>query len=73
MQAATGWLMNNALKNPENAGAASVDYLRLFGIVVTGWMWARMAKIALDKKAAAKGTWPSWTGSLPVPASGWSA
>jgi alkylation response protein AidB-like acyl-CoA dehydrogenase len=55
LQAATGWLMNNALKNPENAGAASVDYLRLFGIVVTGWMWARMAKIALDKKAAGEG------------------
>ncbi len=55
LQAATGWLMTNALKNPNEAGAASVDYLRLFGIVVTGWMWARMAEVAAAKLEAGEG------------------
>ncbi|MCC4234144.1 acyl-CoA dehydrogenase [Sphingobium soli] len=28
------------------AGAAAVDYLRLFALVCLGWMWARMAAVA---------------------------
>jgi len=44
LQAATLWLMNNALGNPENGGAAAYSYLRLMGIVAIGWMWLRMAK-----------------------------
>ncbi len=55
LKAATMWLAENGLKNPDNAGAASVDYLRLFGIVAVGWMWARMAKIANAKLAAKSG------------------
>ena len=49
LQGATMWLAANGLKNPNDAGAGAVDYLRLMGIVVTGWMWARMAKISLGK------------------------
>ena len=30
------------------AGAAAVDYLRLFALTATGFLWARMAQIALD-------------------------
>ena len=30
------------------AGAAAVDYLRLFALVSMGWMWARMAMVATD-------------------------
>lgn len=30
------------------AGAASVDYLRLFALVAMGWMWTRMASVATD-------------------------
>jgi hypothetical protein len=39
------------MSNPNDAGAGAVDYLRLMGIVVTGWMWARMAKHARAKLA----------------------
>jgi len=37
-----------ALQNPDEAGAAAVDYLRVIGHLVLGYFWARMARIALD-------------------------
>ena len=46
LQQATMWLAQHGLANPNDAGAAAADYLRLMGIVVVGWMWARMAKVA---------------------------
>ncbi|HXB52259.1 MAG TPA: acyl-CoA dehydrogenase C-terminal domain-containing protein [Rhizomicrobium sp.] len=49
LQAATMWLAQNGIKNPNDAGAGAVDYLRLMGIVTVAWMWARMAKIAVTK------------------------
>ncbi|NGN40159.1 acyl-CoA dehydrogenase [Mesorhizobium sp. CGMCC 1.15528] len=49
LQAATMWLMQNAMAKPDNAGAASTDYLHLFGLVALGYMWARMAKTAQGK------------------------
>jgi len=52
LQQATTWLMQNAMKQPDNAGAAATDYLQLFGFVTLGYMWARMARVALDKIAA---------------------
>ncbi|MGY3442328.1 MULTISPECIES: acyl-CoA dehydrogenase C-terminal domain-containing protein [unclassified Bradyrhizobium] len=52
LQQATGWLMQNALTKPDNAGAAATDYMKLFGLVALGYMWAKMAKVALDKAAA---------------------
>src|SRR5438477_569455 len=51
LQQATTWLMQNAMAKPDNAGAAATDYLQLFGFVTLGYMWARMAKVALDKIA----------------------
>jgi hypothetical protein len=51
LQQATTWLMQNALAKPNNAGAAATDYMQLFGLVSFGYMWARMAKVALDKIA----------------------
>ena len=38
------WLMQNAMQNPNNAGAAAYSYLHLMGIVTLGLMWLRMAK-----------------------------
>ena len=38
-----------AMKNPDEVGAAAVDYLRVCGHLVFAYFWARMAKIALDK------------------------
>jgi hypothetical protein len=52
LQSATMWLAQNGLANPNNAGAGAVDYLRMMGIVVTGWMWARMAQAAQARLTA---------------------
>ena len=46
LQAATMWLMQNAMQKPDNAGAASTDYMHLFGLVALGYMWGKMAKAA---------------------------
>jgi alkylation response protein AidB-like acyl-CoA dehydrogenase len=51
LQQATMWLMQNALAKPDNAGAGATDYMQLFGLVTFGYMWARMAKVALEKIA----------------------
>ncbi|HWE47503.1 MAG TPA: acyl-CoA dehydrogenase C-terminal domain-containing protein [Caulobacteraceae bacterium] len=49
LQEATFWLMQNGLQNPDNAGAASTDYLQLFGLTALAYMWALMAKAAQAK------------------------
>ncbi len=49
LQAATMWLAQNGLKNPNDAGAGATDYLRLMGIVMLAWMWARIAKLSAGK------------------------
>jgi alkylation response protein AidB-like acyl-CoA dehydrogenase len=55
LQQATMWLAQHGMQNPNDAGAAASDYLRLMGIVVVGWMWARMAKLAQAQLAAGTG------------------
>jgi alkylation response protein AidB-like acyl-CoA dehydrogenase len=55
LQNATMWLASNGLQNPNNAGAGATDYLRMMGIVVVGWMWGRMAKVALAKIKGGQG------------------
>jgi alkylation response protein AidB-like acyl-CoA dehydrogenase len=50
LQGGTMWLAQHGLQNPNDAGAAATDYLRLMGIVMLGWMWAKMAKVALTKE-----------------------
>jgi hypothetical protein len=52
LQEATLWLMQNGLANPDNAGAASTDYLHLFGLTALAYMWAKMAQAAQAKIAA---------------------
>ena len=49
LQAATLWLAANGLKNPNDAGAAATDYLRLMGITMLALMWGMMAKASLGK------------------------
>ena len=46
LQRATMWLMQNAMSNPDNAGAASVPYMHMFGHVALGFMWLKMAKVS---------------------------
>ncbi|WP_343698321.1 acyl-CoA dehydrogenase C-terminal domain-containing protein [Caulobacter sp.] len=52
LQDGTMWLMQNGLQNPDNAGAASTDYMHLFGLTGLAYMWALMAKAANAKIAA---------------------
>jgi acyl-CoA dehydrogenase len=56
LEQATLWLMQNAIAKPENAGAASYDYMHLLGLVGLGFMWAHIAKAAIAKKAAGSDT-----------------
>lgn len=49
LQAATMWLMQNGMANPDNAGAASTDYMHLMGLVGMGYMWAKIAVVAQAK------------------------
>ena len=46
LQASTMWLMANAMTNPDNAGAGSVAYMHMTGVVALGLMWLRMAVAA---------------------------
>ena len=41
-----------AFQNPDEAGAAAVDYLRVAGHLVLGYFWARMAQVALREISA---------------------
>ncbi|MFO1261459.1 MAG: acyl-CoA dehydrogenase C-terminal domain-containing protein [Sphingomonadaceae bacterium] len=49
LQAATMWLMQNGMTNPNNAGAGSHHYMHIMGIVAVGLMWLRMAKAAAER------------------------
>ena len=49
LQAATMWLMQNAMANPNNAGSAAYAYMQLMGIVAMGHMWLLMAKASHEQ------------------------
>ena len=49
VQQAAMWFMNNAMTKPDHAGAGATDFLHLLGTVTIGFMWAKMAKTALEK------------------------
>ncbi|MBV9062453.1 MAG: acyl-CoA dehydrogenase C-terminal domain-containing protein [Alphaproteobacteria bacterium] len=49
LQQASMWLAQRGMANPNDAGAAAADYLRMMGIVTVGWMWARIAALAQAK------------------------
>ena len=55
LQAATMWLMQNAMANPNNAGSAAYAYMELMGIVALGHMWLLMARAAEAELAAGSG------------------
>ena len=52
MQVAAMYFMAEAPKDPNAALSGSSDFMHLFGHVVLGLMWARMAKAAQDALAA---------------------
>ena len=49
---ATQWLMMNAFSNPDNAGAGSMDYLHMFGLLCLAFGWAQLAKAAIARQKA---------------------
>jgi hypothetical protein len=51
LQDASLWLAEHGRRDPNAAGAASYDYLRLMGLVAVGWMWLRMAECAQARLA----------------------
>ncbi|MEP6966839.1 MAG: acyl-CoA dehydrogenase C-terminal domain-containing protein [Pseudomonadota bacterium] len=55
LQEGTMWLMQNGLANPDNAGAASTDYLHLFALTGLTYMWTLMAKAANGRIAGGDG------------------
>jgi alkylation response protein AidB-like acyl-CoA dehydrogenase len=55
LQSAAMWFMSNAMAKPDNAGAGSTDFMHLSGLVVLGYMWAKMAKAAQDLLASDAG------------------
>ena len=65
LQEGTLWLMQNGLVNPENAGAASTDYLHLFGLTALAYMWAQIARTA-QARIAAGDTDPFYANKLVV-------
>ena len=42
----TAWVIAQAKANPNEIGAASVEYLHVFGYTAYAYMWARMAAVA---------------------------
>ncbi|MGN6057359.1 MAG: acyl-CoA dehydrogenase C-terminal domain-containing protein [Sphingomicrobium sp.] len=43
LQAATMWLAQNGMADPNNAGAGAYAYMDLMGLVSLGWMWLKIA------------------------------
>ena len=54
LQAATMWLAQNGMTNPDNAGAGAYPYMDLMGLVALGWMWLKIA--AASRRALDGGT-----------------
>lgn len=50
LQMATAWIAREGMKNPDQAGAAATDYLRLFALVALGYLWMRMAEIGMKQR-----------------------
>jgi hypothetical protein len=53
-----------AMENPDEVGAASVDYLMYSGYTVLAWFWARMAETAQRKLDAGEGDANFYTAKL---------
>src|SRR3954468_5293376 len=53
LQAATMWLAQNGLADPDNAGAGAYAYMDLMGLVSLGGMWLKMA--SASQQALAEG------------------
>ncbi len=55
LQQTTALLAQKGLVNPDEAAAAAAEYLRAFGLVALGYVWTRIAEVALAKRGMANG------------------
>jgi alkylation response protein AidB-like acyl-CoA dehydrogenase len=55
LQAATMWLAQYGMADPDNAGAGAYAYMDLMGLVMLGWMWLKMARSASQALAQGGG------------------
>jgi alkylation response protein AidB-like acyl-CoA dehydrogenase len=55
LQQATAVIAQKGMANPDEAAAASTDFLRMFALVAMGFMWLKMVKAATAKLADANG------------------
>ena len=55
LQQSTAMVAQKGLKNPDEAGAASVDYLRQFALVALAFMWCKMVLVAKAKLESGEG------------------
>ncbi len=55
LQMSTITIATKGFANPDEAGAAASDYLKLFAYVAVGFMWLKMAKVAAAKLPNAGG------------------
>lgn len=51
LQQATAQVARAGMGNPDEAGAAATDYLRLLGLTALAYQWARMAEVSLPHLA----------------------
>ena len=49
LQKASAWIAGKGLRDPNEAGAAASEYLRLFALVAIAYLWARTAEMALAR------------------------
>lgn len=55
LQQSTAMIAQKGMKNPDEAGAASVDYLRQFALVAIAYMWCQMVEAAQKKIDSGEG------------------
>ena len=55
LQQSTALIAQKGLKDPDEAGAASVDYLRQFALVAMAYMWCKMVLVAKEKLESGEG------------------
>lgn len=49
LEQTTALIMERGTQDPDEAGAASSDYLKMYSLVTLGYLWARMASVARGK------------------------
>ncbi|WP_430460083.1 acyl-CoA dehydrogenase C-terminal domain-containing protein [Thalassolituus sp. LLYu03] len=59
----TQWVLDQAAGNPNEIGAASVEYLHVFGYTALAFVWAKMAVVALAKGEDGSGFYSAKVGT----------